>query len=776
MLFWTGTANVENGSATASVDTGPALTAEVAARYSMAVLDGIVYFVDSLTDTSTFELTRDYAGGSGTVSLEIWPVSPEVSDLVRLAQVVARTQAQINVLDKNSQGLFYQMKSVTGAADPGPGFVAFDHGDAASVTEAYIDVLDANGRAVAGLLGLWEAGTTLVLRSLTTTAYRAYAVASFTDEGGWVRLGLAYLGHDGVLADNEALALSWTRAAAGLAIDATGFFADRDIYDDEPGGFVFLSADGDGTPGSLSALYRKASSSSGDWGPAVPFQGPQGDKGWSPLFSAPVDGERRVLRLFDWTGGQGSKPASGQYLGPGGLVTAIGSATDFRGVQGLSAFQVAVVNGFPGSQSDWLASLVGPSAYEVAVANGFVGTEPEWLASLVGSLENVTSFWQGRLLVDTTAAAARTGLGIVLASQGEAELGTDNTRYMTPLRTAQAIQVLSPPTDLTPLETNDALLTLTLADLQGQRLGMVGGIADPFDDESGIDAIASSNYEYDADADLVRPSVVLGTDQTATHTAATVSGNTVSASSTLGASSTHLPWQAFDKVVPATDVATGWTSANGSTTGWLQYQFATPKLIGSYTIQAHHQSFGIGRAPRDWTLQGSDTGAFAGEQVVLDTRSSQTAWALREIRTFTISDPQVFTYYRIVITSNNGDAQYLHIGEMTLVSPDIVEEMSLTSVMTNASAQPQAGRFIVQIDTSEIVDINDDLIVELSRDDGGTWALGNLELISSAGTISTYQALGVDLSGQPSGGDMRYRIRTFNGKSIGVTGVVQQWR
>lgn len=31
----------------------------------------------------------------------------------------------------------------------------------------------------------------------------------------------------------------------------------------------------------------------------------------------------------------------------------------------------------------------GLSAYEVAVANGFVGTEPEWLASLSGSEENV---------------------------------------------------------------------------------------------------------------------------------------------------------------------------------------------------------------------------------------------------------------------------------------------------------------------------------------------------------------------------------------------------
>lgn len=106
------------------------------------------------------------------------------------------------------------------------------------------------------------------------------------------------------------------------------------------------------------------------------------------------------------------------------------------GPAGKSAYQVAVDNGFVGTESQWLASLVGPkgdtgdqgpqgiqgipgeagsegpqglqgeqgpqgipgqdgadgatgasglSAYQVAVANGFVGTEPAWLASLVGA-------------------------------------------------------------------------------------------------------------------------------------------------------------------------------------------------------------------------------------------------------------------------------------------------------------------------------------------------------------------------------------------------------
>lgn len=57
------------------------------------------------------------------------------------------------------------------------------------------------------------------------------------------------------------------------------------------------------------------------------------------------------------------------------------------GPAGKSAYQLAVDQGYEGSLSDWLASLKGPagdSAYEVAVQEGFVGTKSQWLSSLVG--------------------------------------------------------------------------------------------------------------------------------------------------------------------------------------------------------------------------------------------------------------------------------------------------------------------------------------------------------------------------------------------------------
>ncbi|MBR5091777.1 MAG: hypothetical protein IK093_20335 [Ruminiclostridium sp.] len=54
------------------------------------------------------------------------------------------------------------------------------------------------------------------------------------------------------------------------------------------------------------------------------------------------------------------------------------------GSYGESAYDVAVRNGFRGTEREWLNSLVGDSAYEVAVRNGFTGSESAWLASLKG--------------------------------------------------------------------------------------------------------------------------------------------------------------------------------------------------------------------------------------------------------------------------------------------------------------------------------------------------------------------------------------------------------
>lgn len=56
-----------------------------------------------------------------------------------------------------------------------------------------------------------------------------------------------------------------------------------------------------------------------------------------------------------------------------------------RNNQGLSAYEIAVQNGFVGTAEEWLESLKGKSAYQIAVELGFVGDEAAFIKSLKGA-------------------------------------------------------------------------------------------------------------------------------------------------------------------------------------------------------------------------------------------------------------------------------------------------------------------------------------------------------------------------------------------------------
>ena len=51
----------------------------------------------------------------------------------------------------------------------------------------------------------------------------------------------------------------------------------------------------------------------------------------------------------------------------------------------VTAYEIALANGYTGTKAEWLASLKGSdgkSAYQIAVDNGFTGTEEEWINKL----------------------------------------------------------------------------------------------------------------------------------------------------------------------------------------------------------------------------------------------------------------------------------------------------------------------------------------------------------------------------------------------------------
>ena len=82
----------------------------------------------------------------------------------------------------------------------------------------------------------------------------------------------------------------------------------------------------------------------------------------------------------------------------------LGGQETFKGslanevLRGYSAYQVAVLNGFQGSEQEWLASIKGDkgdegrTAYEYALEGGYKGTEEEFVIDFVNSMNANLSF------------------------------------------------------------------------------------------------------------------------------------------------------------------------------------------------------------------------------------------------------------------------------------------------------------------------------------------------------------------------------------------------
>jgi hypothetical protein len=100
--------------------------------------------------------------------------------------------------------------------------------------------------------------------------------------------------------------------------------------------------------------------------------------------------------------------------------------------------------------------------------------------------------------------------------------------------------------------------------------------------------------------------------------------------------------------------------------------------------------------------------------------------------------------------------------------------MSLKSVSYTAQFAPTKGRLSLQI-ASGAPTINVDLLADISRDGSITWTTANLAVASSFSGIDVFEAQNIDISAQPSGTAMQWRVRTQNNKPIAVSGVVMQW-
>lgn len=186
-----------------------------------------------------------------------WPGTTMSADAyeVRFIGIIERSTAQsrrlleqMSVVTANGRGLFYRFSDTTTDADPGPGYLRFNHATVASATAGYVDNLDANGATVSSVLDTWDDGTSTVrgqlwLRKITDpSVFHAFNVTgSVVDGTGYRKLTLAYVGGSGAFAADDELMVFFAPKGDAATDGIDGKFSGAEVI--KTAAYTALAAD-----------------------------------------------------------------------------------------------------------------------------------------------------------------------------------------------------------------------------------------------------------------------------------------------------------------------------------------------------------------------------------------------------------------------------------------------------------------------------------------------------------------------------------------------------
>ncbi len=283
-------------------------------------------------------------------------------------------------------------------------------------------------------------------------------------------------------------------------------------------------------------------------------------------------------------------------------------------------------------------------------------------------------------------------------------------------------------------------LALEMADVKGAALNFPNGAADPFDSDT---LLTKTNATYDATNDYY-----------------------------------HNP-DAEDLV---SDDSTTWGSASAMYSGGTTSLNPESLTMGSNSMPWTFQiDFGSGNA-QDIIKAGFHYGGYSGTRTG-SFQHSDDASSWTDAATFNFTQSSDYTqtfssagshrYWRINLTAYSGST-YSVINHVRFWRQLATADMTLISNALTASSAPSNGFITVQADPVDAVTVNTDLTAEISRDGGTNWTAATLTAGSENGGFINYEGT-CDISGQPSGTSMKYRVKTLNSKEVRVSGVVLRW-
>lgn len=530
----------------------------------------------------------------------------------------------------------------------------------------------------------------------------------------------------------------------GLQLNASGPLSERSDYDNESDGFTFFDTDNGN-------LYFKIGDDPGVWSDPIPFG--KGDKG------DPGDSGATIVT----TNGVGNGTAGPYTLNEAPAST---SAT-WASISGVTQYDFTlsgdqITFGIPVEigvawqvKSSGVLSVVVPADGSVGTAK-IKSSEAAGIRNAIDAAQKVHDATAGHLAVfNPNGDIADEGVG--KASVPDAQAGLNDTDYMTPETTAAAILALSPPSDTSDLEFSTSQLAIQLATANGNGFvfGRTGNrFADSFGNLNFVDVAGATNLNTSV-AGLLKPTAVAGADQIPTMTGATTSGVTVTASD-INTGAGFQAWFIGDK-----NNGTSWVTNNGMTSGWVRFDFGTPRTIGSYSILQRPGT--PTQAPRDFILEGSnDNSAWTP----LDSRSGIVSWTEGVANSYLITSPVPYRYYRLSIAAVQTGGIAIGIAELNLRTPGLTNNLTVRSTAFPAAVAPTKIKALFDVREVDAAVAGTDYFLDCSRDDGVTWTQMALAELFNNGTLRTVEAAETDLTGTPTGTMVRWRFRTANNKNV----------
>ena len=310
-----------------------------------------------------------------------------------------------------------------------------------------------------------------------------------------------------------------------------------------------------------------------------------------------------------------------------------------------------------------------------------------------------------------------------------------------------------------PADKDIRALALEVADLRGIALNFPNGAADPFDSDT---LATKTNATYSTSDDYYHNP---GTGYTDTFI---TSGMTMTGEAPGSNNVTNLANLADNDT--STEATVPVPLPSGSRFIKIDLGSGVTKTATKMSIHWQNHS-DIAAFLLGVKVEGSNDDA--SYTTLIDETSGGTA---NTVKDYTWSNTTAYRYYKLTVKSKNtsSGATNANIIELDMFETATTQNMTLINNALTAASAPSTGFITVQADPVDSVTVNTDIKAEISRDGGSNWTFVTLAEGSTNSNFINYEG-SVDISGQPSGTSIKYRVTTLNTKEIRVSGVVLRW-